>query len=148
MQNLKEDPMPRPTRNEIYDAVIRKMVQQALEAQEQSFIWDHASDSEEQLIAYIKEQAAILCYTPRYKEIIGWQLMEQRFGSWEEALRRADLRICTSCAVNKLPRIQQEVERQKALYRMKKAEKKEKSLQRRMEQEQKAGKNAGKTAKD
>jgi hypothetical protein len=132
--------MPRPTRNEIYDAVIRKMVLQALEEQEQGFIRDHASDSDEQLLNYIKEQAAILCYTPRYKEIIGWQLIEQRFGSWENALRKANLRICSSCAVNKLPRIQQELERQKAIYRQRKAEKKEKSFRRRMEQEQKAGK--------
>jgi hypothetical protein len=132
--------MPRPTRNEIYDAVIRKMVQQALEEQEQRFIRDHASDSDEQLINYIKEQAAVLCYTPRYKEIIGWQLIEQRFGSWEAALRKANLRICTNCSFNKLPRIQQEVERQKAIYRQKKAEKKERSSQRRMEQELRSGK--------
>ena len=130
--------MPRPTRNEIYDAVIRKMVQQALEAQEQDFSMKHADDSDEQLIQYIKEQSAVLGYTPRYKEIIGWQLIELRFGSWEGALRKADLRICTSCSVNKLPRIQQEVERQKAIYRQKKAEKKERSTQRRIEQEQKA----------
>ena len=130
--------MPRPTRNEIYDAVIRKMVQQALEAQEQDYSMKHADDSDEQLIQYIKEQSAVLGYTPRYKEIIGWQLIELRFGSWEGALRKADLRICTSCSVNKLPRIQQEVERQKAIYRQKKAEKKERSTQRRMEQEQKA----------
>ena len=129
--------MPRPTRNEIYDAVIRKMVQQALEAQEESFAGIHASDSDEQLIQYIKEQTAFLGYTPRYKEIIGWQLMEQRFGSWEEALKKANLRTCTSCSVNKLPRIQQEVERQKAIYRQKKAEKKERSAQRLMEQAQK-----------
>ena len=129
--------MPRPTRNEIYDAVIRKMVQQALEAQEESFAGVHASDSDEQLIQYIKEQTAILGYTPRYKEIIGWRLIEQRFGSWEEALQKADLRICSGCAVNKLPRIQQEVERQKVIYRQKKAEKKERSAQRLMEQAQK-----------
>ena len=130
--------MPRPTRNEIYDAVIRKMVLQALEAQEQDFIRDHASDSDEQLISYIKEQTAVLGYTPRYKEIIGWQLMELRFGSWEEALKKANLRICSGCAVNKLPRIQQEVERQKVIYRQRKAEKKERSQQRRIQQEQNA----------
>ena len=129
--------MPRPTRNEIYDAVIRKMVQQALAAQEESFADVHASDSDEQLIQYIKEQTAILGYTPRYKEVIGWQLMEQRFGSWEEALKKANLRICSSCAVNKLPRIQQEVERQKAIYRQKKEEKKARSQQRLLEQAQK-----------
>ena len=132
--------MPRPTRNEIYEAVIRKMVTQALEDQELEFTRDHAFDTDEQLLDYIRKYAEIFHYAPRYKEIIGWQLMEQRFGSWEEALRRADLRICTSCAVNKLPRIQQEVERQKAIYRQKKAEKKERSSQRRMEQELRSGK--------
>ena len=33
--------MPRPTRNEIYEAVIRKMVTQALEDQELEFTRDH-----------------------------------------------------------------------------------------------------------
>ena len=36
--------MPRPTRNEIYEAVIRKMVMQALDDQELQFTRDHAFD--------------------------------------------------------------------------------------------------------
>ena len=45
--------MPRPTRNEIYESVIRKMVQQALDEQELEFSRDHAFDSDEQLLDYI-----------------------------------------------------------------------------------------------
>jgi hypothetical protein len=62
--------MPRPTRNEIYEAVIRKMVTQALEDQELEFTRDHAFDTDEQLLDYIRKYAEIFRYAPRYKEII------------------------------------------------------------------------------
>lgn len=129
--------MPRPSRNNIYESVIRRMVTVALEEQEMDFSRDHASDSDQQLLAYIRQQAAVLGYTPRYKEIIGWKLIEERFGSWGCALERAGLRIHTSCSVSKLPRIQMEVEKQKELYRKKKAEKKLKAQQRIKEQNMK-----------
>ena len=64
--------MPRPTRNEIYESVIRKMVMKALEEQELQFTRDHAFDSDEQLLDYIRQQAYVFHYAPRYKEIIGW----------------------------------------------------------------------------
>lgn len=127
--------MPKPTRNEIYEAVIRRMVQQALDEQEQNFTKDHISDSDEQLLTYIREQAEILHYTPRYKEIIGWKLITERFGSWGSAIESAGLHIRFRCPVDKLPRIQQEVEKQKELYRQKKAEKKLLSQQRRLRQD-------------
>ena len=122
--------MPRPSRNDIYEAVITKMVTQALEAQELEFTRDHAYDSDEQLLAYIREQAELLHYAPRYKEIIGWKLITERFGSWSEAIAKAGLRISTSCPFSKLPRIQLEVEKQKEAYRKKKAEKKIRAQQR------------------
>ena len=122
--------MPKPSRNDIYEAVITKMVTQALEAQELNFTRAHAFDSDEQLITYIREQAEILHYAPRYKEIIGWKLISERFGSWGEAIEKAGLHIASNCPVNKLPRIQQEVELQKDLYRKKKVEKKIRAQQR------------------
>lgn len=127
--------MPRPTRNEIYESVIRKMVVQALDEQEMNFSRDHAFDSEEQLLSYIREQAEILHYAPRFKEIIGWKLITERFGSWGNAIEKAGLHITSSCTVEKLPRIQEEIQKQKELYRQKKAEKKLLSEQRRLQQE-------------
>lgn len=129
--------MPRPTRNEIYESVIRKMVQQALEEQELQFTRDHAFDSDEQLLDYIREYASVFHYSPRYKEIIGWKLITERFGSWGAAIEKAGLHLSSSCSVEKLPRIQEEVRKQKELYRQKKAEKKILSEQRRLQQEAK-----------
>ena len=122
--------MGRPNRNDIYEAVIRKMVTQVLEEQELNFTRDHSFDSDEQLLTYIREQAEVLHYAPRYKEIIGWKLISERFGSWGQAIELAGLRITSSCPVSKLPRIEQEVEKQKEIYRQKKAEKKIRAQQR------------------
>lgn len=115
--------MPKPSRNDIYESVIRRMVAQALEDQERNFSRDHAFDSDEQLIAYIREQAETLHYAPREKEIIGWKLIIERFGTWGQAIEKAGLRISSSCPVSKLPRIQKEVEKQKEVYRQKKRRK-------------------------
>lgn len=129
--------MPRPTRNEIYEAVIRKMVTQVLEDQEMQFTRDHAFDTDEQLLDYIRKYAEIFYYAPRYKEIIGWKLISERFGSWGAAIEKAGLHLSSSCPTEKLPRIQEEVRKQKELYRQKKAEKKILSEQRRLQQEAK-----------
>ena len=122
--------MPAPSRNEIYEAVIRKMVTQALEEQENAFEQAHEQDSDESLFLYLQEHTKVLGYAPRYKEIIGWRLLEQRFGGWNEALQRAGLTPSQRCPVTKLPRIIAETEKQQELYRQKKAEKKLKNKQR------------------
>ena len=129
--------MPKPSRNDIYEAVISKMVTQALDAQELEFTRDHTFDSDEELIAYIRQQAALLRDTPRYKEIIGWKLISQRFGTWSTALEKAGLQAAPNCPVNKLPRIQLETAKQKEIYRQKKAEKKLRAQQRLKAQEEK-----------
>ena len=71
--------MPTPSRNDIYEAVIRKMVNQALEEQEDAFEQIPRSDPEDALVAYLQHCAEVLGYSPRYKEIVGWRLLEQRF---------------------------------------------------------------------
>ena len=133
--------MPTPSRNDIYEAVIRKMVTQALEEQEDDFEQSHAEDTEESLIGYLQDCAKALGYSPRYKEIIGWRLLEQRFGGWNEALQKAGLIPSAKCPVTKLPRILEETERQKELYRQKKAEKKRRNKQRMEAQERKKKEN-------
>ena len=42
--------MPYPGRNNIYEATIKRMVNEALEAQEQEFARNRGNDSDEQLI--------------------------------------------------------------------------------------------------
>ena len=135
--------MPAPSRNDIYEAVIRKMVTQALEEQEALFERDHGQDPDEELLAYLRTCAGELGYSPRYKEIIGWRLLEQRFGGWNEALQKAGLPPAARCPVTKIPRILAETERQQELYRRKKAEKKLKNKQRMEAQARKKKENAG-----
>ena len=89
------------------------------------------------LLDYIREYASVFHYAPRYKEIIGWKLISDRFGSWGAAIERAGLHLSSSCPVERLPRIQEEVRKQKELYRQRKAEKKILSEQRRLQQEAK-----------
>lgn len=127
--------MPTPSRNDIYEAVIRKMVSQALEEQEDAFEQIHRSDPEDALVAYLQHCAEVLGYSPRYKEIVGWRLLEQRFGSWSDALHGAGLPPAVKSPVTKLPRILEETEKQKELYRQKKAEKKLRNRQRMEAQE-------------
>ena len=134
--------MPAPSRNDIYEAVIRKMVTQALEEQEISFEQEHSQDTEEELYQYLRNCTRILGYVPRYKEVVGWRIMEQRFGSWNEAIQRAGLTPSQRCPVTKLPRIQGVTEKQKELYRQKKAEKKMKNKQRMEAQARKKKENA------
>ena len=97
--------MPTPSRNDIYKAVIRKMVNQALEEQENEFEQIHGFDPEDALTAYLQHCAEVLGYSPRYKEIVGWRLLEQRFGGWNAALQQAELVPAVRCPVTKLPRI-------------------------------------------
>ena len=129
--------MPAPSRNEIYEAVIRKMVNQALEEQEDVFEQDHGQETDAELCLYLRECAGVLGYSPRYKEVMGWRMLEGRFGGWSEALKAAGLAPAGKCPVTKLPRILEETERQKEIYRQRKAEKKRKNKERMEAQEKK-----------
>ena len=87
--------MPYPGRNNIYEATIKRMVNEALDAQEQEFIANRSTDSDEQLLSYLCFCANLLGHTPWPREIIGGSLIEQRFGSWETALANTKLPMPT-----------------------------------------------------
>ena len=129
--------MPTPSREEIYRAVIKKMITKALEEQECFFEQNHGDDTDQELLELLRQQAEVLGYSPKYKEIPGWRLYEQRFGSWNRALALADLAPCGKCVLTKLPRYVEEEKRQKELYRQRKTEKKLLAEQRRIQQEAK-----------
>ena len=120
--------MPHPGRNNIYDATIRRMVKEALDAQEQEFARSRGNDSDEQLLAYLRFCAKHLGHTPWPREIVGGALIEQRFGSWETARMKAELpKPATADKVTGFSRYAEETERQKLVYRKKKAAKRQKS---------------------
>ncbi|MBR4289813.1 MAG: hypothetical protein IKT52_04135 [Oscillospiraceae bacterium] len=130
--------MPHPGRNNIYEATIKRMVNQALEAQEQEFASNRNSDSDEQHLDYLRFCASVLQHTPWPREIVGGSLIEQRFGTWEAALLKAKLPLPTTPdKVTGFARYQEETQRQKELYRIKKAEKKQKAQQRKNAQKEK-----------
>ena len=118
--------MAYPGRQNIYEATIRRMVQEALEQQEADFRQQHAEDSDEQLIAYLRAWAVRKQHTPWPGEIVGGTFIEERFGSWNRVLALARLPVPrTANQSASFARIKEETERQKELYRRKKAEKKQ-----------------------
>ena len=128
--------MPHPGRNNIYDTAIRRMVNEAIEAQEQEFAQNRGGDSDEQLLCYLQFCAKLLGHTPWPREIVGGSLIVQRFGSWGNALMKANLpKPSIPDKLTSFIRYQEEVERQKILYRKKKAAKKQLAQQRRIDQE-------------
>lgn len=130
--------MPHPGRNNIYEATIKRMVNEALKAQEQEFACNRGNDSDEQLLGYLRFCASLLGHTPWPREIVGGSMIEARFGSWETALANAKLPMPTT--PNKLTgftRYTEETERQKIVYREKKAAKKQKAQQRLKAQKEK-----------
>ena len=130
--------MPHPGRNNIYEATIRRMVKEALEAQEQEFACNRGNDSDEQLLGYLCFCASLLGHTPWPWEIVGGSMIEARFGSWETALANAKLPLPTTPdKLTGFTRYVEETKRQKLVYREKKAAKKQKAQQRRKAQKEK-----------
>lgn len=125
-------------RNNIYEAAIRRMVTQALDAQEQEFQDVHAADTDEQLLTYLRQCAASLGHTPWPREIVGGRFIEQRFNTWKTALLKAKLpRPSTPDDLSNFARIQEERAKQVVAYRQKKAEKKLRAQQRQAQQAKK-----------
>ena len=117
--------MAYPGRHNIYEAAIRRMVQQALEEQERSFREQHQKDTDQQLLLDLRESAMKLHHTPWPGEITGGGLIRERFGSWDRAVLLARLPAPRGLNQPKnFLRVLEETERQKEIYRRKKAEKK------------------------
>ena len=130
--------MAYPGRQNIYEATIRRMVQEALEQQEQEFQQQHESDTDEQLLAYLRAWAIRKHHTPWPGEIIGGKYIQVRFGSWNRALLLARLPAPKTANQSKFfARVREETEKQKEIYRQRKAEKKVLANQRRLLQEAK-----------
>lgn len=130
--------MPHPGRNNIYEATIKRMVTQALETKETEFAACHGADSDEQLLDYLRYCAVILKHTPWPREIVGGSLIQQRFGTWQIAVIKAKLPLpATPDKITGFARYQEETERQKLLYREKKAAKKQRAQQRMKAQKEK-----------
>ena len=115
-----------PGRHNIYEATIRRMVTQALEAEELQFRQVHEQDTEDQLLELFRDWVSVHRYTPWPDDLAGGSYLTERFGSWEELVHRAGL-IPPSHPNRRqsFARVTEETERQKELYRRKKADKKQ-----------------------
>ena len=115
-----------PGRHNIYEATIRRMVTQALEAQEMQFRQDHALDTDAQLLGLVRDWVSDHGYTPWPLEIQGGSYMAERFGSWEALIDQVGLKPpAHPNRPQSFQRFREETDRQKAIYRRKKAEKKQ-----------------------
>lgn len=123
--------MPKPTRNQIYDSVIRRMVRQAIEEQERLFAQTHKDDPDQTLLQILADAAGALGHTPWPGEFVGGMTILLRFETWQDALIRAGLEMPTHPnRTEQFQRYQQEVQHQKLVYRQHKAEKKQKAQER------------------
>ena len=117
--------MAYPGRQNIYEATIRRMVREALTQQEQEFRQQHETDTDAQLLAYLRAWAIRKHHTPWPGEIVGGSFIQERFGSWNRALAMARLPMPkTANRSQSFVRVQEETQKQKEIYRQRKAEKK------------------------
>lgn len=119
-----------------YKLKIDRMVRAALEEKEAEFVAAHQDDSDIELLQYYLACFEKIGHTPRRREFIGWTLIEERFGSVENAARKMGLpkykglKPIAECVL-----ITEERERQKKIYRKQKLEKQLRSDIRVAEQE-------------
>ena len=132
----------KPSRQDIYNSVINRMVRESLEAKHNAFAQEHAQDTDQQLIAYIRSCARKLGHAPHQKEIIGWPMITARFGTWGDALRAAKLPFPrTPNTPSQFAIMLDEIEEQKKIYREKKSQKKIQAQKRLAEQERRKREN-------
>ena len=96
----------------------------------------------QQLADYLRKYADELGHTPWPREIPGGVTIQTRFGSWEAAVAEAGLPFPKHPnQPGKFRRVREETQRQRAIYRQKKAEKRERAKERMKAQEEKRRKN-------
>lgn len=62
---------------------------------ERDKVWavEHESDSDDELLDYVRQCAAELGHTPKRHEVLGSTYIAERFGNWAVALTMAELRL-------------------------------------------------------
>lgn len=58
----------------------------ALQEKQEAFEKEHQTDTEEQLLDYVRQEAAKLRYTPNPGDLIGGPYIYKRFGNWERVV--------------------------------------------------------------
>ena len=73
------------------EAKIAENTRNAIRQKNEAFARQHRSDTNRELIQYLWLSARTLGHSPSATEVIGAELLVERFGSWEKALEAAKL---------------------------------------------------------
>ena len=74
-------------------AEIHKKIVAAMQQNEKNFAFQHAGDSDEELLEYVRGWAKRLKRTPRYDEVLGGEYIRKRFkNDWQMVLHLAGLK--------------------------------------------------------
>lgn len=73
--------------NDPFENKMRQKAKLSLAMKELEFAVEHAGDTDEELVEYIKRCRRDLGHTPHSNEVIGGKYITQRFGDWRRALR-------------------------------------------------------------
>ena len=65
---------------------VDQRVKAALREKQEAFAQVHQEDTEEQLLDYVRQEAAKLRYTPNPGDLIGGPYIYKRFGSWDRVV--------------------------------------------------------------
>ncbi len=108
---------------------ITERTKEALAARDAAFAEEQADTPLEALAQYLAEEAEELRHTPAPSEVDGGAFIEQRFGSWDNAIQAAKLRPLTSrMKLKNTIRYSKERAGQKTLFLAERKEKKQKKL--------------------
>lgn len=119
-----------------FERNVAKRTVAALEARDAAFAEKHADTPLEELAQYLVRRANMLRHTPVPCEIDGGEFIEQRFGSWDAALRAACLPPARMMKLNSTARYRKERAVQEPLFL---AERKEKKRQKQIEKNLRQG---------
>ena len=119
-----------------YKLKIDRMVREALAQKEAEFTQANQNDTDQELLRYFLACVGGVGHTPRKREFVGWTLIEERFGSVDNAARKLKLPLYKgSRPISECRLILGERERQKKIYRERKLEKRRRTELRLIEQE-------------
>ena len=120
-----------------FERNVAKRTVAALEARDAAFAEKHADTPLAHLAQYVSNRAELLRHTPSPCEIDGGTFIEERFGSWDAALRAACLPpMRTKAKLNGTARYRKERAIQEPLFL---AERKEKKRQKQIEKNLRQG---------
>ena len=121
------------TGRDAFENILRKRTEEALAQKQREFKVLHQSDTDAELIEYLRRCAGEIGHVPNACEVIGGTYLHQRFGSWDRALRLAGLgRPGQAPDFHRRWIYKQEKQRQIDLH---KAEKRRKQLEKRQRKE-------------